>query len=131
MKIFFADQQHCELASPGSTTLERVRHALLTLSGVTEVHTPDMADVVLMEEKGSFKDFRYIAKLADDKFISRFLPRLFTVNTDDCATGLLRGIYTSLPKSRIDYTRHRVVPFMHYPNELVFSMRAEPGAPKS
>jgi hypothetical protein len=99
------------------------------LDDVTEVLVPEVADAIVMEERGSFKDFRYINKLIGDPFISRYADRIFTINTDDCATGVLRGVYTSLPKSRIDHTIHRSVPFMHFPNELVFLKRKSEWCP--
>jgi hypothetical protein len=98
---------------------------LLARDGIREVTTPARADVLLMEETGSYKDFRYIEKLLNDPLISRFTEKIFTINTDDCATGLLRGLYTSLPGSRFNRSIHRAVPYLHYPNELVFTDRPD------
>lgn len=121
MNIFFADQTHCELADRNSAMLSRLRRNIAFNPSVTIVDDAAAADAVLIEERGSFKDFRYVNKLLRDPFIKRFAARIFSINSDDCATGLLRGLYTSLPKSRFDRRIHRAVPFMFYPNELVFS----------
>ncbi|MDB5009963.1 MAG: hypothetical protein JWQ06_752, partial [Mucilaginibacter sp.] len=47
--------------------------------------------------------------------------KVFTINTDDCATGLLRGLYTSLPKYRFNSGIYTSVPYMQFPNDLVFT----------
>lgn len=121
MKVFFVDDSSSPLADHRSELLMRTRNALLSAGVVSEVTTPRQADVILIQEKGAYKDFRYISKLMRDPITGAYADRVFTINNDDCATGLLRGLYTSLPRSRFDVTRHSVVPFMTYPNERVLS----------
>jgi Exostosin family. len=130
MKIFFVNQEWSPLADRDSRMLARMKEGLMNLNFVKEVIAPELADVILIEEKGSFKNFRYIDDLLTDFVISRFPEKVFTINSDDCATGLLRGLYTSLPRSRFDKRIHASVPYMHYPNELVFSKGYGPRRPE-
>ena len=120
IKIFFVDESFSELADSQSVMLQRVKEVLLKQDLVKQVMSPEVADIVLLQEKVSFKDFRYIHKLFRDPIISKYTDKVFTINCDDCATGLLRGLYTSLPKSRFDFRIHRAIPYMQYPNELIF-----------
>ena len=120
MKIFFINGSMSELADAESKVLERIRKELLLLPAVEEVASPDLADVLLIQEKNSFKNFNYIGELLAAPLISDYYHKLFTVNSDDCATGLLRGLYTSLPKSRFNPSLYASVPYFDYPNELVF-----------
>jgi hypothetical protein len=87
---------------------------------VCEALNPDAADAIIIQEANSFKNFRYIKQLLCDPFVSRYTEKIFTINTDDCATGLLKGLYTSIPKQRFHPSIHVSVPYMEYPNELVF-----------
>ncbi|HEU5146604.1 MAG TPA: exostosin family protein [Chryseosolibacter sp.] len=121
MKIFFVDKNWSELADDDSRMLSQVKRRLTTHDGAVEVSAPELADVVLLQEKFSYKDFRYIDNLLKDPVISQFSEKVFTINCDDCATGLLRGLYTSLPVSRFSPGIHAAIPYMEYPNELVFS----------
>src|SRR4051812_46218725 len=97
MKIFFANNICCKLADPQSISLFQTKEALLSFYDVQEATHPDSADAIIIQEINSFKDFRYIRKLLDDPFISKYLSKIVTINNDDCATGLLRGLYTSIP----------------------------------
>lgn len=120
IKIFFVNENWSDLADSQSLMLLRVKEVLLKQELVKQVMSPDLADIILIQEKGSFKDFRYIHKLVLDPIVSKYTEKVFTINGDDCATGLLRGLYTSLPKSRFDFKIHRAIPYMQYPNELIF-----------
>lgn len=130
MKIFFVNQDWSSLADRDSRMLARMKEELLNLDFVMEVMAPELADVILIEEKGSYKNFRYIDTLLTDPIISRFTEKVFTINSDDCATGLLRGLYTSLPGSRFDSRIHAPIPYMDYPNELVFANSYGPRIPE-
>jgi hypothetical protein len=121
MKLFFADISTSSLADSDSKILYSIKKVLLTTKGVIEVYDPEWADAIIIEEKNSFKNFRYIKELVSDKLISAHPQKVFTINTDDCATGLLRGLYTSLPKHRFNVDIYKSVPYMYFPNDLVFS----------
>lgn len=121
MKIFFITKQYSNLADDQSLILENIKIALLKYDFIKETLNPNEADALIIQEKISFKDFRYIKELLKDSFIVRYLPKIFTFNGDDCATTLLRGLYTSVPKSRLSPKYNSSVPFGNYYNELVFS----------
>lgn len=121
MKIFFVYRELSDLADEKSTILNATRDAMIANCAVEEAKSMDSADAIIIQEKNSFKDFRYIHKLLTDPLVSKYTHKVFTINTDDCATGLLRGLYTSIPKHRFDSRLHTSVPFMEYPNEMVFS----------
>jgi hypothetical protein len=120
LKLFFADRSACALADDQSLILKRTKEALLASENVTEVYHPDVSDVIVIQEKNSFKNFNYVHDLLKDPLVSKHASRIFTLNEDDCATGLLKGLYTSLPKFRYQSSLHRAVPYMQFPNEIVF-----------
>jgi hypothetical protein len=121
MKLFFADKTSSDLADEKSVSLFKTKEALLNLPNILEASSPEESDAIIIQEKNSFKNFRYIAELLTDPLIGRYANKVFTINDDDCATGLLKGLYTSLPKYRFNENLHIAVPYMQYPNELVFS----------
>jgi hypothetical protein len=120
MKLFFADKSASVLADDQSVVLNRTRVALLATGDVKEVFSPDVADAIIIQEKNSFKNFRYVNELLKDPLVSKYASKFFTINDDDCATGLLKGLYTSLPAFRFDKNIHVAVPYMQFPNEMVF-----------
>jgi hypothetical protein len=74
-----------------------------------------------MHESWAFREWRYIDKLLADPVIGRYSPKVYTVNNDDAATGLLRGAYSCLPARRFDDDLHVAVPFLARPNEEVLA----------
>lgn len=121
MKIYYVLGSMSELADPESKVLQSVKQEFLLFPTVEEATSLNSADVILIQEKVSFKNFRYINELLADPLIAKYYHKIFTINSDDCATGLLRGVYTSLPKSRFNPKLCTPVPYFDYPNELVFS----------
>jgi hypothetical protein len=121
MKIFFADRDSTPLAAEGSLSLIRTKDALLKMGDIEETYTPEESCAIILQEENSYKNFRYIDELRKDQLISKYAHKIFTINDDDCATGLLRGLYTSLPSYRFRQGIHIAVPYMQFPNELVFS----------
>lgn len=130
MKVFFVDHTLSPLANEESKVLARVKVELLKFPQIQETFSPEDADALIIHERFSFKDFRYISTLTKDPLLSRFFEKTFTINNDDAATGLLRGLYTSLPKGRFNPDLHAAVPYMEYPNELVFSADREVPNPR-
>lgn len=120
MKLFFLTNSLSNLCDPDTHILEQTKNRLLDKKPVEEVLSPASADAIIFQEKNSFKDFRYIKELKADDIISKYPHKVFTINRDDCATGLLKGLYTSMPASRFDVQDYRAVPYMEYPNEFVF-----------
>jgi len=120
MKLFITDKSSSDLSDDKAKILNAVREMLFSQNDVEEVFNPQSADAIILQEKNSFKNFRYIKELEFDALISAYPEKVFTINTDDCATGLLRGLYTSLPKTRFNPGIYTSVPYMDFPNELVF-----------
>jgi hypothetical protein len=121
MKLFFVTKADSKLADDASRILKRMREALLETFNVQETRDPDLADALILQEKKSIKDFKYVHDLICDPVISKYAHKVFTVNEDKYATGLIRGLYTTLPKFRFNIEYHVAVPFMQYPNEYVLS----------
>jgi hypothetical protein len=124
MKIFFITRSHSELADGNSTILQSIKATLLGYPDLEEVKSLNEADVLLIQENNSYKNFNYITSILKDPVLSNHYHKVFTTNTDDCATGLFRGLYTSLPKSRFNPHLYAAVPYFEYPNELVFTKKS-------
>jgi hypothetical protein len=126
MKLFFAGPEVTELADRDSVILRGVKDVLLTRGDIEEVFNPSKADaIIIQEEKGSFKNFRYIDRLLQDSFIKGNLTRIFTISNDDSATGLLRGLYAGMPAYRFDANYFRAVPYYTFSNNWVFDHKEE------
>ena len=121
MKLFFLTREFTLLAAANSAVLDNTKKALLSHATVEEVLNPDEADALIIHEEVSFKNFRYIKSLLADPIVSKHLAKTFTINFDDCATGLLKGLYSNIPKSRLNANHHIAVPYAEYFNELVFN----------
>jgi len=86
--------------------------------GVEEVGSFQEADFCIIRELSSYKGPFYAKRLMEDKVLGPFLHKVLTINTEDGPTGLLKGLYTSLPKSRYDVRMHRAVPYAVHPETL-------------
>lgn len=129
IKFFFATQFETPLAEQESSTFTQVKGLILLEPDVVETRDPYEADAIILKEINSFKNFNYVNTLLRDPFISKFAHNVYTINDDDCATGLLKGLYTSLPKSRFNTQLHVAVPYMNFPNEQVYKSEASGGEP--
>jgi hypothetical protein len=127
MDILFLNNELSPLADEESRILSAIAVELSKYKHIKAVSDPETADVILIQERGGFKDFRYISELERDPIISRYPHLVYTINTDDCATGLLRGLYTSLPRSRFNPFSHIAVPYFSYPNEFIYSAEERNG----
>jgi hypothetical protein len=125
MKIFFAERGSTKLAAENALSLACTKAACLKMPDIEESHSPEESNAIILQEENSFKNFRYIIDLLRDPLISKYAHKVFTINDDDCATGLLRGVYTSLPSYRFRQGIHVAVPYMHFPNDLVFNSTIE------
>ena len=123
MKFYFLTSQESSLASQDGALLSGIKSDLLRRRGHSEASNPEVADAIILHEPWSFKEWRYISRLVKDKVIGRYSHKVYTINTDDAANGLLKGIYTCLPKSRFNPRRHRAVPFAYFPNEVILDRR--------
>lgn len=119
IKLWFVSPDECPLASRDFSVLQAIKSELLSRPRVVLANSPAEADAIVIHEEFSFKEWRYISKLLADPVIGFYPHKTYTVNTDDIASGLLRGVYTSLPWNRFQPEFHRAVPYWWYPNEFV------------
>lgn len=127
MKLRFLTPSDTPLASADSQLLDALRAELLQRPGVVEAQDVEEADALILREPWAYRDWRYIDTLAGDPIVGRFLGKVYTLNEDEAAAGLLRGLYTCLRRSRFDPKLHVAVPFTAQPNEEV---RAQAGTPR-
>ena len=119
MKLRFLMPSDVPLANTDVALIEALREELLQRPGMAEARHADDADAMVIHEPWAFREWRYIARLMNDPVIGRAPQKVFTINSDDAATGLLRGVYTCLAKKRFDPALHAAVPFFAQPNEQV------------
>jgi hypothetical protein len=120
-KLRFLKRADSSLASEDDALILAIRAELLGRPNIVEEDDCGEADAILMHESWAFREWRYIDKLLADPVISRYSPKVYTVNNDDAATGLLRGAYSCLPARRFDADLHVAVPFLARPNEEVLA----------
>lgn len=129
MKLHFLTPSDTPLASSDTALLDALRLEMLQRPGVVEVKDVEAADGLILHEPWAFREWRYIDRLVADPVVGRFAYKVFTVNTDDAAAGLLRGVYTCLRRSRFDPDLHAAVPFVDQPNAHVAGMAGTPRPP--
>lgn len=126
VKLYFLGPGDTGLASPDPAFMALLKVEMLERLGHVEVKRPEEADALLLQEPWDFREWRYIDKLESDALIGRFAHKVFTVNNDDAASGLLRGVYSCLPAHRTDDALHALVPFIRRPNEVVLQRAGQP-----
>jgi hypothetical protein len=126
MKLRFLKQSDTALAGPETSVIDQLKAELLQRPGVTEAADLDSADAIILHEPWAFRERRYVERLLADPIMKRHAQKVYTVNNDDAATGLLRGIYSCLPRSRFDPALHAAVPFLAQPNEFVLQQAGTP-----
>lgn len=129
MKLRFLKPADTPLASADTQLLEALRAELLKRPDVVEVRDVEEADALILHEPWAFREWRYIDKLVADPIVGRFPQKVYTLNEDDAAAGLLRGIYTCLQRSRFDPKLHAAIPFVAQPNEEVAAQAGTPRPP--
>ncbi len=130
MKFLFINKRFSELSDNDHSILNSLKCTLLLNKNVKEVYNPEEADAILIQENDSFKNYNYIKELLADPIISKYPEKVFTINTDDSATGLLRGLYTCLPKSRIIEEIYTAVPYVQFPNDMVLTVEIDEAEPR-
>lgn len=129
MDLCFLTPSDTPLASSDTDLLDALRIEMLQRPHVVEVKDMEAADALILHEPWAFREWRYIDRLVADPVVGRFAYKVFTVNTDDAAAGLLRGLYTCLRRSRFDPTMHAAVPFVAQPNAEIAGMAGTPRPP--
>jgi hypothetical protein len=123
--IFMLTNNHTPLADDKSEILENIEPIPKSNNSINLNCTMDDANAIIIQEKISFKNFRYIPSLKNDPIFKKYANKIFTINSDDCATGLIKGLYTSLPKKRYNPEIHSVIPYSNLPNELTLIKESE------
>jgi len=121
LNIYPLKKIHTPLADDRSEILENIELSLKSNDFINLNCSMDDANALVIQEKFSYKNFRYIRNLKNDPVFKKHANKIFTINTDDCATGLIKGLYTSLPRRRYNRRFHSIVPFDYFPNELILS----------
>lgn len=119
MKLRFLTPNDTALASPEVGLMQSLRAELLQRPGIAEAADFGAADAVLLHEPWAFREWRYIDRLLADPVVGRAPQKVYTINSDDAGSGLLRGVYCCLAKNRFDPRLHAAVPFFKTPNEQV------------
>ncbi len=119
LKLHLIRAEHSELADPDDHLIDSLSLVFSRRPEVLLTKNLHSADFLIIEEAFSYKTWRYIERLMSDRIIGPNLHKVVTLNRDDGATGLLRGLYTSLTKRNFNPKRHRAVPYIQYPNEKV------------
>ena len=88
-KLRFLKRADSSLASEDDALILSIRAELLERPNIVEEGDCGEADAILMHESWAFREWRYIDKLLADPVIGRYSPKVYTVNNDDAATGLL------------------------------------------
>lgn len=126
MKLYFLTPAESSLAAQDCTMLNGIKTDLLGRHGHREAANPESADAIVIHEEFSFKEWRYVSTLLKDPLVGRYPNKVYTINNDDAANGLLRGVYTSLPKSRFNAQIHGIVPYASFPNQAILERRLAP-----
>ena len=119
INIFLLKKKHTPLADDESEILENIELNIKSNNLINLNCSLDDADAIIIQEKPSFKNFRYKRILKNDSIFKKYADKIFTINTDDCATGLIKGLYTSIPKNRFNPDFHSVVPYSSLNNDLI------------
>ena len=129
LKLWFLEPKDTTLASPDLSFMSLLKAEMLGRLGHAEARSPEEADALLLQEPWDFREWRYIDRLEADPIVGRFAHKVFTINNDDAASGLLRGVYSCLPAHRTDDALHAVVPFIRKPNDIVLQRVSQPRPP--
>ena len=126
MQIRFLTPGEVPLASDDVSLIESIRSELLDRPGVQEAHSAESADALVIHAPWAFREWRYIDRLLADPVIGPRPHKVYTINSDDAGTGLLRGAYCCIPARRFDPQLHAAVPFFLAPNETVLAHAGRP-----
>ncbi len=129
MKLYFLTAAQSALADRDPAILDAIRSLLLARPDIEEASSPADADAIVIHEAASFKEWRYIKTLLAEPVIGKYPHKVYTINVEDGATGLLRGIYCALPRNRMAPGVHKSVPYALTPNEFILTGADQPHPP--
>jgi hypothetical protein len=126
MKLYFLRPEDSGLVATDCTLINRVKARFLERSGFSEAANLESADAIIFREKSYFKEWRFIDHLLADPIARKYAPKLYTINSDPSSAGLLRGVYTAVPKHRYNPRIHQIVHYERFLNDVVLKHRHEP-----
>jgi hypothetical protein len=120
MKFLFIKSEHCTLSKENDIALKQIKEILIGRFNYEEVFQADTADVILLEEKWSYKDLNYKKQLLNDPILSQNLHKTYSINVDDNSPGFLKGLYVNISSEIFTPQIHRSIPFLDFYNTEVF-----------
>lgn len=125
LKLFFLTRQHTALADEQSQILESLEQYFRNKKVVNLDCEIETADALVIQMDCSYKNFRFIERLKSDPIFKKYAHKIFSINIDDYGTGLVKGLYTCLPKRRFNPKVHAVVPYFSLNNELILQKESK------
>ncbi|WP_158826794.1 exostosin domain-containing protein [Mucilaginibacter lacusdianchii] len=119
IKVFFLNRSHTPVADESSPIATAIKQLWQTDKAINLDCTIEDADALILQENISFKDYKYIKLLKNDPVFKQYAHKIFTINYDDGATGVLKGAYVCLKRSRFDERFHASVPYLEFANNLI------------
>jgi hypothetical protein len=126
VNIFFLHPSDSGLVAPDCSLIDRVKRCFLGRDGFEEAGSLEEADAIIFCEKSFFKEWRFIDQLLADPISRMYAHKLYTINSDPSSTGLLRGVYTAVPRQRYDRSIHRIVHYERFINDAILENRHTP-----
>ncbi len=125
MRLLLADNTITPFANPISSYIIATKECLVKDYGWIEVFDAKDADIIILNEKWSYKGIQYKDEILLDPFIQNNYNKIITINDDDYGTGFLRGLYANISNEVVKNGKHRAVPFNNYYNECVFEKHSD------
>lgn len=130
MKVFVLNNHSSNICQELNTHSAPIKEALIKLFNYESTENIEKADVVLIEEKWSYKDLNYKKQLLKDPIFSKHLHKIYSINIDDNSPGFLKGLYVNISNEIFDANLHRSIPFLDFYNEEVFKNQSVNNSPK-
>ncbi len=120
IKISVLDRSGTDLSTDDVGMIQEFVRANESRNDVMFVEHPGDADLIVLFEGFSFKQFDYVERLLLDSCVQRWAEKLFVVNYDDSVRqGFLPGCYVSVPQTCFDPEQHRACAYPKVYNEYL------------
>lgn len=111
LAVYFAKRRDTAIAAENAFFVEALERTAEMTGIVRVVKRPEVADVVLVDEKYQYRTWRYADELAQCGFIRLHANRICVMNHDDNARVFLPGLYVSLEQSRPAFIHALPIPY--------------------
>ncbi|MBC8101368.1 MAG: exostosin family protein [Cytophagales bacterium] len=88
--------------------------------------SPREAEIILFIEPHGRKTADYVTRLLGNALIRDYPEKCFTFDSQPEPTGLLPGVYASLPRRRLNPARYRPGSYLFMPNEVYLRPGTDP-----